>query len=79
MTGQECKFFKPAYTHDSIVQEMLSDIRDPSICGAKEPKIAALMWVLHENPEAEETKDEDQSEDVQRTGGIMSWLGTLFK
>lgn len=28
---------------------MLDDIRDPAVCGAKEPKIAALLWVLHED------------------------------
>lgn len=45
----ECK-----YTQDFIEQEMINDISDPSICGAKEPKIAALLWVLHDGKKEEE-------------------------
>jgi hypothetical protein len=28
---------------------MINDISNPATCGAKEPKIAMLMWVLHDN------------------------------
>ena len=28
----------------------MNDLKDPAICGAKEPKIASLLWVLHDNP-----------------------------
>ena len=30
-----------------IEEELLADISEPSVCGAKEPKIAMLLWVLH--------------------------------
>lgn len=33
---------------DDIEKEMLQDISNPSVCGSKEPKIAALLWVLHD-------------------------------
>lgn len=44
-----CANFEPLHTQISIEEELLSDIRNPSICGAKEPKIAALLWVLHDD------------------------------
>lgn len=40
--------FHCVYSHDCVEEEFLSDIANPSICGAKEPKIATLMWVLHD-------------------------------
>lgn len=43
-----CTNFEPAHTAKSIEESLLSDIRDPAVCGAKEPKIAALLWVLHD-------------------------------
>lgn len=46
---RECDLFDAVYTKKSIEEEMLSEIRDPAVCGAKEPKIAALLWVLHED------------------------------
>ena len=42
----ECK-----WTEKDIEKEMLNDICNPSVCGAKEPKIAALLWVLHDDKE----------------------------
>lgn len=44
-----CDRYECANTRESIEREMLNDIRDPAVCGAKEPKIAALLWVLHED------------------------------
>ncbi len=44
--GEGCGF-SCANTADEIEQEMISDISNPSVCGAKEPKIAMLLWVLH--------------------------------
>lgn len=50
----------------SIEDEMLADISDPAICGAKEPKIAMLLWVLHNRKESEkqEAKEESSSSKV---------------
>lgn len=44
--GDNCKF-ECKFNEDNIEEAMINDISDPSICGAKEPKIAALLWVLH--------------------------------
>lgn len=44
----DCTKFDPIYNQTTIEQELLNDIKDPSVCGAKEPKIAALLWVLHD-------------------------------
>ena len=43
----DCCEFDCLYTQKEIEDEMIQDISDPAICGAKEPKIAMLMWVLH--------------------------------
>lgn len=43
----QCEKFDCVYTSPIVEKELLDDIKDPSICGAKEPKIAALLWVLH--------------------------------
>lgn len=40
--GFECKT-----TEAEIEEAMLREMSDPAICGAKEPKLAMLMWVLH--------------------------------
>lgn len=47
---QPCKSFDCLYTKESIEQELLADMKDPAVCGAKEPKLAALQWVLHDDP-----------------------------
>ena len=45
-TSGQCEMFECINTEASIRQELLDDISDPAVCGAKEPKIAALLWVL---------------------------------
>lgn len=59
-----CKNFKPLHTKKSVEEELLSDIRDPAVCGAKEPKIAALLWVLHDDGDKQ---------------GFVSKIKNLFK
>lgn len=44
----KCEKFECIYNQTIIERELLDDIKDPSVCGAKEPKIAALLWVLHD-------------------------------
>jgi len=63
------------YTHDSIEKEMIDDISDPSICGAKEPKIAALLWVLHGGKQLEDkqhiTDKQENKSFVQKVLGVF--------
>lgn len=40
--------FKCSSTREVIEREFLDELRDPSVCGSKEPKIASLLWVLHD-------------------------------
>ena len=54
--GFECR-----NTVQEIEDEMFADISDPAICGAKEPKIAMLLWVLHGNRKGESTGDSSSS------------------
>lgn len=49
LNNKNCKSFKCKYTREEIENEMIEDIKDPSICGCKEPKIAVLLWTLHSN------------------------------
>ena len=49
-----CENYNPVYNEQLVEEEMISDLKDPSVCGAKEPKIAALMWVLHDDEEPDE-------------------------
>lgn len=39
--------FKCRWTIEDIENKLIEDISDPAVCGAKEPKIAMLLWVLH--------------------------------
>jgi hypothetical protein len=47
-----------------IEDEMFTDISDPAICGAKEPKIAMLLWVLHSNRKDKSTENSSSSSSV---------------
>ena len=67
MTKWECKDgrncgeycgFECNMTNQEIEDEMFSDISDPAVCGAKEPKIAMLLWVLHGKKDGSQTKGE---------------------
>ncbi len=62
--GGGCPGFECASTEEGIRDELLRDIGDPAVCGAKEPKIAALLWVL---------KDDEVDGD-----GFMSRLKRMF-
>ena len=77
----ECK-----YTEQDIEREMLNDISNPSICGAKQPKIAALLWVLHddqqntnENNWNEIQDSNSQLKEVQKKSGFFSRMWRLFQ
>ena len=77
MTKWECKDgkncgeycgFECRCSVKEIEDEMFADISDPAICGAKEPKIAMLLWVLHNRKDGsfEEKPVEKKEEDAQR-------------
>lgn len=45
----DCQLYKQKYTNkdkQKITQQFYQEINDPAICGNKEPKIAALIWVV---------------------------------
>lgn len=44
--GKDCGF-SCVNTPKQIEQEMLDEISNPAVCGAKEPKIGVLLWILH--------------------------------
>lgn len=46
--SNKCEQFECKYTRQMIQRQMIQEIKDPSICGCKQPKIAALLWVLHQ-------------------------------
>ena len=59
----KCGKFKCLYNEADIEGGMLEDIRNPAVRGAKEPKIAALVWVLQGGDEP---------------AGLGSWLMKFF-
>ena len=65
--GRECGAgcgFECRITVQEIEDEMFADISDPAICGAKEPKIAMLLWVLHNSRKNESTGNSSSSSSV---------------
>lgn len=66
--------FKPKFTSKEIEKEMIEDIANPSVCGAKEPKLAALLWVLHENRGNQKSIDT-----VERKPSIIQKIIGVFK
>lgn len=68
-----CSDFVCINTQQEIQKDMLKDISDPSICGAKQPKIAMLLWVLHEGVKNEKNKDNKYSY------GLWKKIKEIFK
>lgn len=58
--GENCGFVCRHGIKD-IEGEMLADISDSSICGAKEPKIATLLWILQSSEDNGEQNDASES------------------
>jgi len=85
MTKWECKDgkncgeycgFDCRNTVKEIEDEMFSDISDPAICGAKEPKIAMLLWVLHgkkDAPEGEQPKKNERLDEPSSQSRVSFW------
>lgn len=69
--------FDCVHTQKEIEDEMLQDISDPAICGAKEPKIAMLMWVLHNVPKCE-NEGKCQTDVKEKADGILSTIKGWF-
>ena len=85
MNRWECKDGKNCYnctnficinTQEEIEKEMLEDIADPAICGAKEPKIAMLLWVLHDTKK-EKKQESDNVE--ESSSGLWEKIKGIFK
>lgn len=58
----DCNKFQCLHNEQQIQKQMIKDLSDPSICGAKEPKIAMLMWILHDqNKKREQKKTSEKS------------------
>lgn len=78
--GEDCQSangcgFSCRWTEQDIENEMVSDISDPSVCGAKEPKIAMLMWMLHDGSSSSSSNKIDSR---QESDGIIGKLKRLF-
>ena len=66
--------FDCKYTEKDIEDEMLKDISNPSVCGAKEPKIAALLWVLHDDKKSEGSpKNQNEPEEKSKSFWQRLW------
>lgn len=63
---KKCKYYVCKNTKESVREQFLADIVDPSVCGIKEPKLAVLLWVLKD-------KDNDAKESF-----ICSFFKRIF-
>lgn len=72
-----CAQFECVNTHESIQKEMINDISNPATCGAKEPKIAMLMWVLHDNERKQRNVNNESSSSSSK--GFFDKLKEIFK
>jgi hypothetical protein len=48
--AQRCPDFVPTQTHDEILAEFLTQVRDVAWLEESMPEVAALLWVLEEKP-----------------------------
>lgn len=70
-----CSLYKCKYTRQMIQEQMIQDIKDPSICGCKQPKIAALLWVLHTNKTLEkEQKKQIEKKEQKKGNGFLNFF-----
>lgn len=70
-SGFPCSCFESLHTNESVERELLNDLKDPAIAGAKEPKIAALLWVLHGEKKDEENHLPTFIDTVGKIFGIL--------
>lgn len=49
--AKNCQYYKCKNTEDEIVKEFREEIKNPSICGQKYPKLAVLLWFMQRVPE----------------------------
>ena len=75
--AEQCSEYVCKHTKASIEKQMLADMRDPKLCGQREPKIAVLLWVLTE--EKNSTFDKTLVGDEEHSGGTWQKLKDSFK
>ena len=70
-----CKCYKAKYTsREQVKAEFDAELRDPKIAGQREPKIAVLLWVLHEGAEPCLSGRQGGTEWKQRLQRLLKWL-----
>lgn len=68
------------WTPEQIEEKLLEEISDPAICGAKEPKIAALLWVLHNSGNNEDGDQGVSSSSMEKNRTFWEKVkGILFE
>lgn len=50
-TAQRCPVYECRNTEATVKQEFLEEIKSPSICGQRYPKLAVLLWFMQRLPE----------------------------
>lgn len=52
-TASRCKYYSCINDEESVNKMFYDELKSPSICGFKYPKLAVLLWFLQEIPEEE--------------------------
>lgn len=74
-----CKNFQCKYNLSDVQKQMLEDIKNPSVCGSKEPKIAALLWVLHDGNNKKETEQVSLRQvELQKKPSFLQKIKRIF-
>jgi hypothetical protein len=52
-TARRCPVYECKNTEAGVRQEFLEEIRSPSVCGQRYPKLAVLLWFMQRLPDRE--------------------------
>jgi len=71
-----CKEYECKNNEKDITEKFRKDVADPKICGQVEPKIAVLLWVMHQDKQIEEqTFNEEPIVEKKPKSWIKRWFG----
>jgi len=53
-TAKHCRCYECRNTESSATQEFIEELKSPSVCGQKYPKLAMLLWFMQKLPSSEQ-------------------------
>lgn len=59
-TACNCEHYECRHTEESVREGFLEELKNPSVCGQKYPKMGILLWFLHNMPEPAKEKTDSR-------------------